>query len=120
VTQPTAPVDIAVAFTEAWGRGDMAAAAQYVADDVTFEGPLTQLAGADAYLEALGQFAQAVSEVSIIAALGDDAQALIMYDMVTGPFGTLRAAERLEIRDGKIATDTLVFDSHEVRKARGA
>jgi len=25
-----------------------------------------------------------------------------MYDMTTGPFGTLRAAEHLEIRDGKI------------------
>jgi len=45
---------------------------------------------------------------------------MIMYEMVMGPFGTLRAAEHLVIRDGKITSDTLVFDTHEVRKAQAA
>ena len=43
---------------------------------------------------------------------------MIMYDMTTGPVGTLRAAEYLVVRDGKITSDTLVFDTHEVRKAQ--
>jgi SnoaL-like domain len=113
-------VDVAVAFTETWARHDMAAAAEYLADDVAFEGPLSRTSGAQAYLEALGRFAQTVIDVTVIAALGDDERAMIMYDMTTGPFGTLRAAEYLVVRDGKITSDMLVFDTHEVRKAQRA
>jgi hypothetical protein len=53
--------------------------------------------------------------VEILAALGDDQRAMIMYDLTTGPFGTLRAAEEFVICDGKITHDTLVFDTHQVR-----
>lgn len=47
------PVDIAVAFTQAWTSHDMATAARYVADDVV-ESPMTQITGAKAYLESAG------------------------------------------------------------------
>ena len=64
-------VEVAVAFTETWARHDMAAAAEYLADDVVFEGPLNRTSGAQAYLEALGRFAQTVIDVTVIAALGE-------------------------------------------------
>ena len=115
-----APVDVAIAFTEAWTNHDMTAAARYVAQDVAFQGPLTQAAGVEAYIDGLSRFAQTVKSLKIIAALGDDQRAMIMYDLTTGPFGTLRAAEHLIIRDGKIRRDALVFDTHELRKAQDA
>lgn len=118
-TNPT-PVDVAVAYIEAWARSDMTTVARYLTEDITFEGPMAQATGAEAVLEALSGFSQLVTDVRILAATGDDQQAIVMYDMVTGPFGTLRAAEHLAIRDGKIKTDTLVFDTHEVRKAQAA
>jgi hypothetical protein len=37
--------------------------------------------------------------------------------MATGPFGTLRAVDPLVVRDGRIVSDTLVFDTYEVRMA---
>jgi hypothetical protein len=51
------------------------------------------------------------------AALGDDQQAMVLYDLTTGPFGILRVTEHLAVRDGRIASSTLVFDSHPVREA---
>lgn len=110
------PADIAVAFIEAFGRNDMTTLASYLAEDVKFESPMADLSGAGAVTEAIGQFAQTVSAVQIITSVGDHERAVIMYDMETGPFGRLRAAEHLVIRDGKIASDQLVFDTHEVRK----
>jgi SnoaL-like domain len=115
--QPT-PADVALAFTKAWTSHDMAAAAEYVAEDVAFEGPMTQTTGAKSYVEALGGFAQTVTGMRMIAALGDDEGAMIMYEVQTGPAGVLRAAEHFLIRDGQIKSDMLVFDTHKLRQAQ--
>lgn len=61
-----------------------------------------------------------VTGLEIVAALGDDEQAMIMYEVTTGPFGRLRCGERITVRDGKIQTDLLAFDTFAIRTARGA
>ena len=111
------PADLASAFIEAFGRRDMAAVAGYLADDVAFESPRATLTGAEPVVAAMAEFAQVVTGVSIVAVVGDDERAMIMYDIATGPFGTLRAVDHLVVRDGSIVSDTLVFDTYEVRKA---
>jgi hypothetical protein len=42
-----------------------------------------------------------------------------MYDVTTGPLGTLTCAELLTFRDSKIQTDLLTFDTYPMRKAQG-
>lgn len=108
---------IARTFTQAWTSHDMDTAAGYLADDVTFDGPTGHSVGKQAYIEALTKFAQAVTGVTILAAFGDDSQALIMYDLATAPFGTLTSAELLTFRDGKIVADKLTFDTYPIRGA---
>jgi hypothetical protein len=61
----------------------------------------------------------AVTGARVVAVFGDDAQALIMYELLTGRFGALTCAKLLTFRDGKIQSDRLTFDSYEVRKAQG-
>lgn len=111
------PAQVATAFVEAFGRRDTATVAGLLADDVVFTSPRATVSGAAAVAAAIGGFAEAVTGVRIISVLGDDDQAVIMYDMTTGPFGTLRAADRLTVRDGRITSDTLVFDTHPLRAA---
>jgi hypothetical protein len=115
------PAAIAQAFTEAWTSGDMDTAASYVAEDVIFDGPLGHVEGKDAYIEGLKGLAQAVAltGVRVLAAFGDESQALIMYELLTSRFGALTCAKLLTFHDGKIRTDRLTFDSHEIRKAQG-
>ena len=114
------PAEVATTFVEAFGRGDMAAVARVLAEDVAFESPRVALEGAEPVLAAMGEFAQAVTGVSVLAVVGDDERAMVMYDMATGPFGTLRAVDHVVVRDGRIVADTLVFDTYEVRKAMSA
>jgi SnoaL-like protein len=118
--QQHTPAMMAAAFVEAFGRGDMAAVAGLLADDVAFESPRVALTGAGPVLAAIGEFAQVVTAVSVLAVVGDEERAMIMYDMVTEPFGTLRAVDHLVVRDSRIVADTLVFDTYEVRKAMDA
>ncbi|MDQ3929174.1 MAG: nuclear transport factor 2 family protein [Chloroflexota bacterium] len=109
------PAAIAVAFTQAWTNHDMENAARYLTKDVTFHGPLQQSNGIEEYLTGLAAFARAVTGMRVLAALGDDEQALIMYEVTTGPFGTLTCAEHLTFRNGKIVADRLTFDTYAVR-----
>lgn len=112
---------IARAFTEAWTSGDLDTAAGYLGEDVIFDGPLGHVEGKKPYLESLAGLTQAlaVSGVRVVAAHGDDTQALIMYELITGRFGALTCAKLLVIRDGKIQSDRLTFDSYEIRRAQG-
>jgi hypothetical protein len=40
-----------------------------------------------------------------------------MYDMHTGPFGTIRAAEHYRLRDGRIFSHELIFDTAPLKAA---
>jgi hypothetical protein len=120
MTEHHNPVDIAIAFTEAWTGRDMATASSYVADEVVFEGPLTQARGVTEYMNGLAQFAQLVTGLVAISAVGDADRAIVMYEITTGPYGRMRAAEEFRIAEGKITQDTLVFDTYAIRGARPA
>jgi SnoaL-like domain len=109
-----------IAFTNAWTSQDMKTAAGYVADDVLFEGPLQHSTGAEPYLKGLTGLARGVVGFRMIAAFGDKDQAILMYDLITRPYGTLTCAKHLTIRDGKIRRDKLTFDRYQIRKAKAA
>lgn len=121
MSEHASPAAVARAFTEAWTSGDMDTAARYVAEDVVFDGPLGHVEGKNAYIEGLKGLARAVAltGVRVLAVFGDETQALIMYELITGSFGVLTCAKLLTFRDGKIRTDRLTFDSYEIRKSQG-
>lgn len=115
MNEQTTPAALARAFTEAWTHHDVEAAAGYLTVDVTFDSPTSHSDGKDAYIQGLSAFAPAVTGAKILAAFGDDTQALIMYEVTTSPFGTLTCAELLTFREGKIAADVLTFDTFPIR-----
>ncbi|MER8374130.1 nuclear transport factor 2 family protein [Mesorhizobium sp. M1338] len=114
----TAPLDIATAFTKAWTSHDLEKAASFVADDVVFDGPMQQSTGKKSYLEGLTKLSHDVTGVRIIAAFGDDRQALLMYDLMTRSSGALSCAKHLTVRGGKIHSDKLTFDSKKLGSAK--
>lgn len=120
MTAPTTPADIARAFTEAWTSHDLETAASYLADDVVFTGPNGHSEGIQAYKEGLATFARAVTGLNVLAILGDDREAMIMYEVTTAPFGTLTCAEWLTFEQGKITNDRLTFDTFPMRGGAAA
>ncbi|HLZ22039.1 MAG TPA: nuclear transport factor 2 family protein [Ktedonobacterales bacterium] len=121
MTEHATSVAVARAFTEAWTSHDLDTAGSYLTEDVVFDGPLGHVNGKKAYLESLNGLTQAlgVNGARVVAVFGDDTQALIMYELITGRFGVLTCAKLLSMRDGKIQSDRLTFDSYEIRKAQG-
>lgn len=117
VTEQQTAAAVARAFMEAWTNQDLETAGTFVSDDVVFDGPLGHVDGKAEYIESLRRLSRnlGVTGVHVLAAHGDATQALIMYDLLTQRFGPLACARLLTLRDGKIATDHLTFDSHPIR-----
>jgi hypothetical protein len=81
-------VALALAHLEAWTNRDFDTVRGNLADDVQFYSPAANLVGIDEYMDAprgLTQFARQVvpGSLRVIAAMGDERNALIMYEVST-------------------------------------
>ncbi len=90
----SAAVALARAHLEAWTEHDLDSARANLAEDVQFYSPAAQLVGIEQYMDAprgLAQFARQVvpGSLRVIATMGDERNALIMYVVSTagGPLG---------------------------------
>jgi len=111
-------VAIARAHLEAWTNHDLEAVRGNLAEDVQFFSPAANLTGIDEYMDAprgLTQFAKQVvpGSLRVIASMGDDQNALIMYEVRTegGPIGSRlfpSAQTWLLDESGKIKVERIV------------
>ena len=111
-------VALARAHLEAWTNHDLEAARGNLAADVQFFSPSAHLTGIDEYMDAprgLAQFARQVvaGSLRVIAAMGDERNALMMYQVDTegGPIGskTFPSAQTWVLdENGKIQTERII------------
>ena len=111
-------VAIARAHLEAWTNHNLDTARGNLAADVQFYSPVANLAGIDEYMDAprgLTQFARQVvpGSLRVIAAVGDERNALIMYEVSTagGPLGSKAfpsAQTWLMDENGKIKVERII------------
>jgi SnoaL-like domain len=118
-------VALARAHLEAWSNHDLEGARGNLASDVEFFSPAGHLVGVDEYMDAprgLVQFARQVvpGSLKVIAAKGDERNALIMYQVETegGPIGakTFPSAQTWVLNEhGKIQVERII--SYSVARA---
>ena len=111
-------VALALSHLEAWTNHDLDTARGNLAADVEFFSPAAHLVGVAEYMDGergLAQFAQQVvaGSLRVIAAMGDDHNALVMYQVDTagGPIGakTFPSAQTWVLDDsGKIKLERIV------------
>jgi limonene-1,2-epoxide hydrolase len=116
-TTPAA-LRVALAYYEAWTGKDMDKAMTYVAQDVVCEAPAGRIEGAAAYRAFLGPFAGTLTDSAMIAAYGDERQALIMYDTSSPLVASAPGAECLTVVDGRITYSRFLFDRLPFQQAR--
>jgi len=111
-------VALATSHLEAWSNHDLDTVRGNLASDVQFYSPAANLVGIDEYMDAprgLTQFAKQVvpGSLRVIAAMGDERNALIMYEVATegGPIGSkvFPSAQTWLLDDnGKIKVERIV------------
>lgn len=112
-------LDVVFAYTAAWSSRDLDTAAGFLADDVVFDGPAGRYGSAEPLLQGLGRFVtQIVPGWRHLASLADGEQAMLMYEVSLPSGKPIRLAEHFIVRDGKIRSETLVFDTLAMREAQ--
>ena len=117
MTETSSPaLDVALAYFRAWTSHDLDKAMSYIADDIVCDAPAGRVTGADAYRAFLAPFVGMLKSTTLLAAFGDDDQALFMYDSETVPVASAPGAECVTVRDGKIVRSRFLFDREPFRR----
>jgi ketosteroid isomerase-like protein len=114
-------------YLNAFWSGDMEAARGLVADDFSFRGPFVQVEGKDAFFASAAGLIPIIRGYRMLRQWGDGEDVCSYYEFdveAPGGKGSVQAAEWSRVRDGRLASSRLVFDTAAFRKlvpaARGA
>jgi hypothetical protein len=102
---------VAEDFFDAWTSKDFERARGYLRDDLSFEGPIESFSDADSYLASLQQLSQIVVGAKKRKVFADGDDLCVIYDLETAPVPSSRTCEWYTVRDGKIASVSVVFDA---------
>ena len=115
-----APLEVSLAYYQAWTAKDFDRAMMFIADDIVCDAPSGGLDGAAAFRRFMEPFTTIVTRTELMAAFGDDRTTLLMYGTDTVPVPHAPATERHTIEDGKITHITIIFDRQPFTEARAA
>jgi ketosteroid isomerase-like protein len=102
---------VAEDFFDAWTNKDFERARGFLHDDVSFEGPIDSFSDADSYMASLRQLSQIVTGADKRKLFVDGDDVCVIYDLKTVPVPSSRTCEWYRLRDGKVASVSVVFDA---------
>jgi ketosteroid isomerase-like protein len=104
-------LQIAKTYVEAIASKNVDAIISVSADDVVCASPIGRIAGTQKFREFQDGFARMIKSVTILAAYGDDEQAVVVYNADTHPVANAVVAELLKVKNGKIASTEVIYDA---------
>jgi hypothetical protein len=104
-------------YHDAWTSGRFEEAGQYLDEHLLIEVPVNTYDGRESFMRAVAGFGQIASEVTLLAELGDDDDAVLIYDMTVPGLGRLRVAEHFTVTNGLIGRLRQVHDTAGLRAA---
>ena len=81
------------------------------ADDIICTSPIGRIAGTQKFREFHDGFARMIKKVTVLAAYGDDEQAVIIYNAETHPVPRAVIAELVKVQNGKIVSTDVIYDA---------
>ena len=81
------------------------------ADDIVCTSPIGELKGTAAFRGFQEGFSKMIKKLTLLAAFGDDAEAVIIYNAETHPVPNSIVAEHLAVKNGKIASTRVIYDA---------
>lgn len=102
---------IARAYVNAIANHDVETILSLSADDVVCTSPIGQLTGIERFRGFHAGFAKMTTNLTVLAAFGDDQQAVVVYDSESHPVPHAIVAELIKVKDGKIASTDVIYDA---------
>jgi ketosteroid isomerase-like protein len=104
-------VGVAEDFFRAWTNKDFDRARSLLHDDVSFEGPLDTFTDADSYVASLRQLSAILTGAQTLKVFADGDDVCVIYDLKTAPVPSTRTCDWYRVREGKIASVSVIFDA---------
>lgn len=105
-------VSSAIAYYEAMNAKDLNAMGRYLHPQVEYTGPLTEVSGKTAVIEAVRMLIPFFKTVKIRNSLAQGQQVMMIYDIEAfPPIGKLSVASLLNFEEGKISRIELFYDA---------
>jgi hypothetical protein len=103
--------DIAATYFRAWKGQDWDTLRSILDDNVTFDGPLASLEGADACVQGLQGMSQIMTDVQIHKVFVDGPDVLTWFDLHTKVADPAPTANWSRVEGGKITRIQVTFDA---------
>lgn len=104
--------DLAAAYYTALGEKNIEAVKKCLHPDIQFSDPQETVMGREAVLQAAKGFTAIFKTLTILAKLGSENQAVVIYEVaIPGLEKKLRAASLLNFREGLISKIELFYDT---------
>ncbi|MET4739880.1 hypothetical protein ABIF73_004019 [Bradyrhizobium japonicum] len=103
--------EIAHIYVDAMANKDVEKIASISSNDVVCSSPLGQIAGIERCRGFQDGFARMIKKLTALAVYGDDEQAVIVYVVDTHPVANAIVAERVQVKNGKIASTDVIYDA---------
>jgi ketosteroid isomerase-like protein len=99
-------------YHQARFRGDIATAAQQLADRFAFRSPFIESDSPTGHLAGIEQLVQIIDRIEMISELYSGTDAVLIYNLHTStPVGVQCTAEHFRLHEGRITTINLIFDA---------
>ena len=105
------------AYHDAWTARDFDTAVSLLAGDLHVEVPINDYPTTGSFASALRSFGAQATTVDLLAEMGRDGEAMLLYDMEVRGLGTMRVAEHFTVSGGKIVRLRQVHDTADLRAA---
>jgi SnoaL-like domain len=102
---------VATTYVNAIANRDVEKILSVSADDIICSSPIGRLQGIAAFRRFHEGFARMIKKVTVLAAFGDDEQAVIVYNAETHPVPSAITAELIAVKNGKVASTEVIWDS---------
>jgi hypothetical protein len=112
------PLEIALAYHQAWSGQDLDRALTYLDEQIVCDAPPGRLEGIAAYRAFLTPYLAGLLGTTLLGAFGDDRTAMVMYDSATVLVPSAPGAELVTVRGGRIVHSRFLFDRLPFHLAR--
>jgi limonene-1,2-epoxide hydrolase len=104
------PKTVATDMLKAWTSGDFARTRAHLHDDATFDGPLGQTRGGDAYIEGVRGFARTVDRAEVHKVIADGNDVCVVYDLIMKSAGSIPTVGIYRVEANKVRSVRAYFD----------
>ena len=113
---PARRLSIADDYHDAWLRRDYDEARRHLSNKIAIDVPINHYDSKPEFASAAQQTREMCTQVTTLAQLGDDSDAVLVYEMQL-PIGPLRIAECFHVEKDKITRIVHVHDTAALRAA---